>query len=100
MTHETLTVFFGVEAEAERAITQLRAAGIAERDISLMPCAEEVISRDQEAGGPDSSASFDGLRGDDDAAAPAVRMEVAIDHARVDRDAIVAMLNAAGGAVD
>jgi len=61
MTHETLTIHFAAEAEAERAITQLRAA---------------------------------------DAGAPEVQMEVSIDHARVDRNAIVAMLNAASGAVD
>lgn len=99
MAAATVTAFFSVEAEAERVITQLRSAGVGDGDIRMQPCAEEITPRDQQVGVPDSAASLDGLRGDEDASPPRVKLEISLDHARVDRDTIVHIVNAAGGGV-
>lgn len=99
MSAETLTAYFAVEADAERAITQLRSTGIGDADVRIVHCAEEIVSRDEEVGAPDNAASLDGLRGGEDAEPPEVKLEIALDHARVDRDEIVHILNTAGGTV-
>ena len=92
---------FAIEAEAERALTQLRAAGIRESDITVSGHEDEGMTRDDEVGVPDNAAGLEGLRGQEGEPARPVRMTIDLSaSARVDRSVIEHILNAAGGVIE
>ena len=96
-----LTVHFAVASEAERAATQLRAAGIPEEDVRIAAHDQFGVDRDGEAGVPDSAGSVQGLRGGEEAPDPsAITMTVDLSRARIDRADVLHMLHAAGGRTD
>jgi hypothetical protein len=99
MYETVLTALFVVEAEAERAATQLRAAGLEEADVAILPHGPEPDDRADQVGVPDSAAGVEGLRGDEDEPAATIRLTARLAHVRLDRDEIVAILNAAGGRI-
>lgn len=97
---DRLVARFVVLAEAERAATQLRAAGLDDADVAIDTGESgDAMSRTSEVGVPDDGAGLSGLRGGDEPQVAAV-MTVEFGHARLGRDEIVAILHAAGGRTD
>lgn len=92
-----LTAHFVVEAEAERAMTQLRAVGIQDADMVLATPGPDAMSRGDDVGVPDSASGIAGLRGGEEATVAPITLEIELASARVGIDEIRHLLHAAGG---
>ncbi len=95
-----VTVYFDVRSEAERAATQLRAAGVGDADVRIEFGSHTGIDRDDSVGVPDSAASFTGLGGDAESQANTpIVMTVDLSASRLDHADLLDLLHAAGGRV-
>jgi hypothetical protein len=98
MPTSSLTARFVTEAEAARAATMLRAAGIPDSSIQFVQEGPEELGRDDEVGVPDSSAGLSGFRTNEPSASAVVALHIAdLEQARVSEDELRRIIESAGG---
>ena len=101
MSSDQLIAAFQTEADAFRAATQLRAAGLDDDHVVVTRCHPTDLSRDEEVGVPDASASLEGLRAGEADPTPAMLLTISsLEEARLRRADIVHMIEAAGGRLE
>jgi hypothetical protein len=98
MPRSEIIAQFVTEADAWRATTMLRAAGIPDSCMTIVEEGSMELGRDDEVGVPDSSAGLSGLRTDEPAPRPVVLLRITgLERARVDEAELEALIESAGG---